>query len=90
MYQRSQQAIFSEVGSDIVALNVERGSCYGMEEVTATVWQLLSDPQTLEQICSRLVEIYEVDPETCKVDVQALIGDLESEGLIQRSDGAAA
>ena len=90
MYQRSQEAIFSEVGEDIVALNVERGNCYGMEQVTATVWQLLSSPQTLEQICGRLVEIYEVDPQTCQSEVQTLIDDLEAEGLIQRSDGVTA
>ena len=89
MYQRSQEAIFSEVGEDIVALNVERGNCYGMEQVTATVWQLLSSPQTLEQICAKLVEIYDVDPQTCQTEVQTLIKDLEAEGLIQRSDGVA-
>lgn len=89
MYQRSQEAIFSEVGEDIVALNVERGNCYGMEQVTASVWQLLSSPQTLDQICARLVEIYDVDPQTCQTEVQTLIDDLEAEGLIRRSDRVA-
>ena len=83
-YQRSPEAIFSEVGGDIVALNVERGACYGMEQVTAAVWQLLADPLTLEQLCDRLVEIYEVDAATCRTDVEALLGEFEAEGIVQR------
>ena len=83
-YQRSPEAIFSEVGGDIVALNVERGACYGMEQVTAAVWQMLADPLTLEQLCDRLVEIYEVDPATCRTDVEALLGEFEAEGIVQR------
>ena len=84
MYQRSQEAIFSEVGDDIVALHVERGTCYGMENVTSIVWQMLSEPLTLEQLCARLVEMYEVDPATCRADVAPLLAELEAEGMVQR------
>lgn len=84
-YQRSQQAIFSQVGSDIVALNVERGAYYGMEEVTACVWELLATPQTLDQLCARLVEIYDVDPSACRTDVEALLETFEAEELIERN-----
>ena len=89
-YQRSPEAIFSEVGGDIVALNVECGACYGMEQVTAAVWQLLADPLTLEQLCDRLVEMYEVDPATCRTDVEALLGEFEAEGIVQRKAGVTA
>ena len=90
MYQRSPEAIFSEVGGDIVALNVARGACYGMEQVTASIWQLLAEPVTLEQLCARLVEMYEVDPATCRGDVEALLGELEAEGMVQRMAGTEA
>ena len=83
-FKRTDQAIFAEVGSDIVALNVERGSSYGLEEVTATVWQLLSEPLTIAQLCEKLTDVYEVDPATCRADVEGLIADFVTEGLVER------
>lgn len=84
-YKRAEQAIFAEVGSDIVALNVERGQSYGMEEVAATVWQLLARPLTSGQLCAELLALYEVDPAVCRAEVDALLADFEAEGLIERT-----
>ena len=89
MYRRSQDAIFSEVGDDVVALHVHRGQCYGMEKVTADVWNLLTEPSDMESICSRLVERYEVQPEVCRADVARLLDQLVKEGLVERVGPAA-
>jgi hypothetical protein len=84
-FRRTTQALSSEVGADIVALNIARGSCYAMEGVSATVWQLLADAVTPEQLCDRLLETYDVDAQTCRNDVSALLRELEDEGLIERT-----
>lgn len=89
MFKRSPQAIFSQVGSDIVALNVDRGAYYGMEHVTARVWELLSTPRTIDQLCQELMAIYEIDAATCEADINALLRDMESEGLIERTRAGA-
>lgn len=82
-YKRSELAIFTEVGSDIVALNVERGQCYGMENVTAAIWAMLAEPASVDTICDRLMVQYEVEPERCRSDVDRLIGQFQAEGLIE-------
>ena len=71
------------MGSDIVALHVERGQCYGMEKVTVAVWKLLAEPASLDEICERLIAVYEVDPKVCRADVEKLIGQFRTEGLIE-------
>jgi hypothetical protein len=83
-FKRTNQAIFAEVGSDVVALNIERGSSYGMEDVAATIWRLLEEPMTTGQLCDNLVGMYDVDRTRCCSDVEALLADLESEGLVER------
>ena len=83
LYKRSNDALFSEVGDDIVALNVERGPCYGMEKVTAVVWALLAEPTDVDSICRRLMERYDVAPEICRSDVDRLIGQFRGEGLVE-------
>lgn len=84
LFRRSESAIFADVGGDVVALNVERGRCYGMEKVTATVWELLSMPISADNLCERLTETYLVEPSTCRSDILELLATMESEGLVER------
>lgn len=83
LYKRSDQALFSEIGNDVVALHIERGQCYGMENVTAAVWAMLAEPSTIESICARLLDRYEVEPDVCRAEVGKLMMTLQSEGLIE-------
>ena len=82
-YQRSPNAIFSDVGDDVVALHVERGFCYGMENVTADVWKLLERPTTIEAMCAALTERYDVTPDICRAEVSQLLGAMHAEGLVE-------
>ena len=82
-YCRSSHALFSSIGDDIVALHVHNGQCYGMEDVTARVWNMLGEPSDISGICDRLLEIYEVEPATCRSEVEHLIKQLETEGLVE-------
>ena len=81
-YLRSDDAIFAPVGSDIVALHIPQGRCYGMEGVTAAVWELIDEPRDLESICAQLQEVYSVDSAECRSDVQSLMALLRTEGLV--------
>ena len=83
VYRRSDAALFADVGSDVVALNVDKGHCYGMESVAAVVWNLLARPSSLDELCDSLIERYDVEPEICRKDIAALVGQLEHEGLVQ-------
>jgi hypothetical protein len=60
-----------------------------MEKVTAEVWRLLAEPTDVDQLCDRLVEIYEVEPALCRADVQRLLDQLHSEGLVETVSAAA-
>ena len=84
MFTRSEQALFAEIGDDIVALHLDRGQTYGMEKVTAAVWRLLARPTDIDSICASLVEGYEVDPGVCRDDVERLLDQFEREGLVRR------
>lgn len=82
LYKLSEKALFTSLGDDVVALNVENGQCYGMEKVTAEVWRLLAEATGIDRICDRLIELYEVEPEVCRADVERLIAQFRKEGLV--------
>ena len=88
MYQRSNAAIFADVGDDIVALHVRRGQCYGMDKVTARVWTLLAEPLDLDAICSDLIELYHVEADLCRGEVARLLEQMQKEGLVERVGAA--
>ena len=83
LYRRSDKALFSNVGDDIVALHLENGHCYGMEKVSSVVWKLLEKPTDLDRICTHLVERYQVDEDRCRAEVGALLDQFQKEGLIE-------
>jgi hypothetical protein len=89
VYKRSEKALVADVGDDIVALNIERGFTYGMTGVTAEVWQLLSQPRDLTNLCDELLNRYEVDAKTCREEVSQLLDEMTAEGLLELTAPAA-
>lgn len=86
-YKRTEETLFSAVGADILALHIPNGRCYGMEEVTAAVWNLLDKPRSLESICNRLMEQYDVGSTECQADVARLLDLFRAEGLVETVAG---
>ena len=82
LYRRSESALFSNVGEDIVALDVENGHCYGMEKATAAIWDLLAEPIAIDQMVERLTATYDVEAAECRADLERIVGQLEREGLV--------
>ena len=83
IFKRHENALFSDVGGDIVALQVDRGFCYGMENVSADVWKCLAMPMDLDQLCAVLIKLYDVDPKICRSEVSRLLSYMIAEVLIE-------
>ena len=50
-------------------LNVRSGTYYGLNEVGSTVWNLIQQPRSVEEICKTLLREYEVEPARCSSDL---------------------
>jgi Coenzyme PQQ synthesis protein D (PqqD) len=86
---RGNGLIEAEVDGEIVALHVEKGTCYGLNKVGSRIWQLVAAPMAIRDVCATLVAEYEVDQTTCERQVLDLLEELRAEGLIEvrASDG---
>lgn len=82
-YQRSADAIHSEVEGEIVALHVEQGQCFGMNDVASAVWRLLDTPRDIQELCDELTVTYDVDRAECEADLRPLLATLLEDGLIR-------
>lgn len=75
----------AEVDGEMVGLHVETGTCYGFNGTAYRIWQLVEQPVRLSQLCVRLSEEFDVEPEACEADVRLLLEDLDKSGLVALS-----
>ncbi len=76
-----------EVGSEAVILNLETEVYYGLDEVGTRMWVLLTSEPNIQVAYDRLLDEYEVDGETLRVDLNRLVEELAAHGLITLNGG---
>lgn len=79
--------VSSDLGDEVVILDLKAGAYVGLEEVGARVWHLLSEATTVGEIENTLMEEYDVDPERCARDLDTLLQGLIDKGLVEIVDG---
>ncbi|MBO9500671.1 PqqD family peptide modification chaperone [Brevundimonas sp. A19_0] len=80
----SGDLITTRVDGEVMAMNVERGTCYGLDAIGSRIWDLIASPVAVGDVIGQLTTEYDVSREVCRTDVFALLTSLESEGLIRR------
>ena len=75
--------ISSDLGGEVVILNMNTGIYHGLNEVGAFVWNLIEQPQVVIDIQQRLLQEYEIESPVCSNDLIALLKDLQDVGLIE-------
>src|SRR5262245_21942795 len=82
MVVRNNGLIEAEVENEIVALNIENNTCYGLNPVGSRIWRLLAAPIRIDDICAKLLAEYKVESDACERQVLELLEELRAEGLI--------
>lgn len=72
----------AEIDGEILALSIEQGTCYGMNQVASCIWNLLAKPIQICDLCAALLAVYRVDSDVCERQVLDLLEELRAEGLI--------
>ena len=71
---------------DIVMDNIESGKYYGLASTGKRIWELLEQPRTVADLCTRLLAEFHVARAVCQQETLAFLNDLHREGLIQVVD----
>jgi len=82
---RNESIPTGEVDGEMVALDLDKGSCFGMDRVGSAIWEMTAEPLTVGQIADALTARFEVNREQCLSDVAPFVGDLLAEGLLLRA-----
>jgi Coenzyme PQQ synthesis protein D (PqqD) len=85
----AQQAS-ADLDDEAAILNLNTGVYFSLNEVGAWVWQFIQTPRSVGEIEAAMLAEFEVEPEQCRSDLQALLADLDQNQLIEirMADGA--
>jgi len=81
---RNENLPTGEVDGELVALDLERGHCFGMDQVGSAVWSLAAEPVSVGAIVDSLTTSFDVERDRCFADLQPFVSDLIQEGLLRR------
>lgn len=84
-YEFSPEVLFQPMGDEAVLLNLSDNHYYGLNEVGARMWELLSEQGQLEPVLAQLLTEFEVDEETLRQDIATLIDELVNRQMLTRA-----
>ena len=83
---RNADILFSKVDNELLAINVESGYCYSLNDTAGKIWAMIDAPISVAALSSRLCKEFSVDEETCLQDALELLRDLQKNGLVKVND----
>jgi len=82
---QSKGQVSTEIDGEVVLMDVEKGSYYGMNPILSHIWKLIEQPTAVSALCAQLTKEYDVSGEECQKDVLESLEQLKKENLIGMS-----
>ena len=73
---------FQNFDGDSVLLDLNTGNYFGLNEIGTDIWLLLEKKFKIDEIKSRLIEIYDIDSEQIELDVENFIEKMSENNLL--------
>jgi len=81
--ERRGEMIETEVEGELVALHIDKGTCYGFNSTATRIWGMIEQPRLLSELTEELVREYDVDTATCEKQLRELLDELAADGLVE-------
>lgn len=83
----SAEQVSSQLGDEVVIMNMKDGNYYGLDGAGAHAWtQLQQGPQSIAALRDAILAAFEVEPAVCEQDLIELLGALQAEGIVELVD----
>lgn len=78
----SDNVLFQEIDNEYVLLNMETELYFGLNDIGAMAWQIISQEGTTDTLIEKLMSEYNVPAEILTNDIYQLLDELNKEQLI--------
>lgn len=76
----------TQVGDELVLLNINTEIYYGIDPVGARIWAVVTTSDSIEHALEILVDEFDVELNTLKQDVETLVNNCVEYGLVEITD----
>lgn len=83
-YRRAAELLEADIDDELVALEPNKGLCFGFNAVAKDVWRKLEHPQSFADLKTKLLAEYDVSNEECTNDLRKLLNEMTRMKLIER------
>lgn len=78
----TERQLSTTLADEVIILGLDDSMYYGLSGTGARIWELLQAPRTIEEILTTITAEFEVDRQRAETDLDALLADLQSRGLV--------
>ena len=79
---RNDTVLASDLGGEIVMMDVNSGNYHILEGVGGSVWTLIETPRPVFEIVAALQKEYDVDAQTCESETLSFVQDMLASDVI--------
>jgi hypothetical protein len=81
--KQSKHQVSCNLNDEVAILNLKSTLYFGLDEVGAYIWQALSEPRAVSELCKAVLGRFDVDEARCHTDVLEFLTKLDQVGLIE-------
>ena len=78
----TERQLSTTLADEVIILGLDDSMYYGLTGTGARIWELVQAPRTIEEILTAITAEFEVDRQRAETDLDALLADLQSRGLV--------
>jgi hypothetical protein len=80
---RTNEMLSTELDQETVLMSIDAGAYFGLAGAAQRIWEKLENPTSFSELVDCLEKEYRVSRETCALDLEKFLIELEREGLLR-------
>lgn len=81
---QNKSIVQSQIGEEVVMLDMESGFYFGLNSVASVIWGLLADEIGFESLIDQLMTKFDVERAVCEADTQELLDQMLDKNIIRK------
>ena len=81
--KKKQGLLISELGNELVMMDIDQGNYIGLNETGKAIWELLDEPTSVEALIKKLVSLYEISIDECRDDTLEYLNKMNEQKLLE-------
>ena len=81
---QNKTIVQSQIGEEVVMLDMESGFYFGLNSVASVIWGLLADEIGFEKLIDQLMAQFNVERSVCEADTQELLDQMLEINIIRK------